>query len=249
MWHIVSTGWKCDEQVRGCAESIGCQTGVDWRWYATMDGGTVLKDDTREFLTAFDGDTKRFSNGYAVYVRLALKNMGAMYWLADMLDGIVADDNDRVAIVDLDDKLARDDALAIAERYHAAGAWVTTGSYDTASGRPARFQGPYSASENVRNSKWKASHLRTFRLGLWRRIRKRTLKGHDGQWIRTAWDLAMLLPMIEMAGVDRVAYIPEVLYTYNDTSPLNDHKLRREEQKRTERYIRRLPPYKRVEVL
>jgi hypothetical protein len=97
-------------------------------------------------------------------------------------------------------------------------------------------------------AKWRATHLRTFRYGLWKHIKKRDLRGADGRWLRTAWDLAIMLPMLEMAG-SRAVHIPDVLYVYDDQTGYNDHAVRPEQQKRDERWVRRLPKYQKVEVV
>ena len=48
--------------------------------------------------------------------------------------------------------------------------------------------------------------------------------------------------MIEMAR-DHVFYLPEISYIYNYTNPLNDARIRLQEQEMLENYIRSLPIY------
>ena len=50
-------------------------------------------------------------------------------------------------------------------------------------------------------------------------------------------------PMIEMAGVHRVRYIPEVLYNYNQETPFNDAKVRLQQQMNLTTYIAEKTPY------
>jgi len=246
---VISVGWNCAEFLDRCIQSVVSQVGVDWNWYAVLDGGKeneATRQEMHAMRTRYGGlMLGRHEIWHAVGRRYAMCN------LAEALGkvGELADPNDRVALVDLDDALANDRALATAEKFHEAGAWVTYGSYVTTSGRPPKFHGAYKAGENLRAAKWKATHLRTFRYGLWKHIRPRDLRGADGCWFKAAYDLAMFFPMMELAGPERVRHIPDTLYLYNDTSPHNDHKVQWEEQKRCERYIRRLPPYKQVEVL
>jgi hypothetical protein len=47
---------------------------------------------------------------------------------------------------------------------------------------------------------------------------------YQGKFYQMTWDKAMMIPMIEMAG-ERYKYIPEVLYVYNNSNPINDHKV------------------------
>jgi len=121
-----------------------------------------------------------------------------------------------VALVDLDDWLCRPDALYIAADAHRAGAWVTYGSFRFATGEPG-FAAPYQLGEDVRASAWRATHLKTFRAGLLRRIDPADLQIR-GAWIRPAADLAIMFPMMEMAGPDRAWFIPHVLYVFNEIS-------------------------------
>ena len=51
--------------------------------------------------------------------------------------------------------------------------------------------------------------------------------------------------MVEMAR-EHAVFIPSILYVYNRETPLNDDKLRRDEQYQLNLYIRALPPYKKV---
>ena len=61
-------------------------------------------------------------------------------------------------------------------------------------------------------------------------------------------DLAAMMPMIEMAG-ERFKFIPDVLYTYNDTNPINDHKVSKELQRKIDIEIRGKKKYQRLEKL
>lgn len=66
------------------------------------------------------------------------------------------------------------------------------------------------------------SHLRTFYAGLFKKINPEDLK-HEGQFYSMTWDMAIMLPMVEMASDGHVHFIPEVLYMYNHANPMSDH--------------------------
>jgi hypothetical protein len=51
--------------------------------------------------------------------------------------------------------------------------------------------------------------------------------------------------MLELAG-PKQSFIPDVLYVYNYTSPINEAKVDRSLQIETERRIRSMLPYKRI---
>ena len=159
-----------------------------------------------------------------------------------------------VALVDLDDSLYQRGALRLVAALHAAGAWLTYGSFRYADGRSG-FAGPYAPGESVRTSRWRATHLKTFRAGLFNAIRHDDLKhpgeGGEPTWIDRADDVAFMLPMLEMAGHSRSVFTPEVLYTY-DLSTSFEFTATTEErrhEKRIDQYVRGLPPYAQRETL
>jgi hypothetical protein len=55
-------------------------------------------------------------------------------------------------------------------------------------------------------------------------------------------DMAMMLPMIEMAN-GHFQFIPDVLYIYNDNNPISEHKLDSSFQFQLSKYFRNLTPY------
>ena len=116
-----------------------------------------------------------------------------------------------VVSLDLDDWLARPDALAIVQKHHDDGAWVTYGSYKHADGRPGHCE---QLKGDPRKVPWVTSHLKTFRAGLFQRITATDLR-FDGDWLPHARDLALMFPMLEMAGRESSHFVPEVLVTYN----------------------------------
>lgn len=154
-----------------------------------------------------------------------------------------------VVWLDLDDRLTRPDALEIVRRQHAAGAWATYGSFVCRDGR-AGFAAPYREHESIRRSDWRATHLKTFRAGLFQRIRHDHLQ-IDGEWLHRAVDMAIMMPILEMAGHDRRVFVPEVLveYDYGASFEFNATAEERAVEKSLDAYVRGLPPYGRLEAL
>jgi len=90
-----------------------------------------------------------------------------------------------------------------------------------------------------------SSHLRTFYAGLYQRIRPVDLQDSAGRFFTTAGDCAQMWALHEMAG-PHGRFVDEVLYHYNRANPLNDDKLDRVGQVRTEVEIRGKARYGRV---
>lgn len=88
------------------------------------------------------------------------------------------------------------------------------------------------------------SHLRTFYAWLFKKIDETHLK-HNDEFFKMTWDMAIMYPMIEMAG-ERHAFIKDILYVYNTKNPLNDAKIDAPLQIFYEKLIRSMPPYHRL---
>ena len=102
-------------------------------------------------------------------------------------------------------------------------------------------------NKSFRKQPWSASHLRTFYAALFKKIKLEDLL-YEGEFFPMASDLAMMFPMLEMSG-NHAHFIKEVLYLYNRSNPLNDHKVDLKLQNACALYARKLPPYKRLKEL
>jgi len=80
------------------------------------------------------------------------------------------------------------------------------------------------------------THLRTFYAWLFRNIKLEDLL-HDGSFFPVTWDMAFMLPMMELSGGNH-AFIDKVLYIYNETNPINDFKINKSLQRALDLKIR-----------
>lgn len=135
-------------------------------------------------------------------------------------------DDEIVVLVDGDDWLnQRCPVLKILnDAYQDENVWMTYGQYTE---YPSKVLGlcaklPWEVIEwNAhRKYRWVTSHLRTFYAGLFKRINKEDLLYEDDFYPMT-WDLAIMFPMLEMAG-HHIKFITDILYIYNLDNPLND---------------------------
>lgn len=192
--------------------------------------------------------------GDRVQLVINRENRGAM---ANLYHAIHAcPDDDIILTVDGDDWLGHEHVMAtVAEQYRSARAWMTYGQFIYYPSFMHGFCSPLPrgafvrrrGQTGLRKAAWIASHLRTFYAGLFKRIRPDDLM-LDGEFARVSWDVAMMLPMLEMAQ-ERARFVPSVLYVYNSEQPLNDHRVRRAEQEASELRFRALPSYHRLETL
>jgi len=154
----------------------------------------------------------------------------------------VADD-EVVVSLDGDDWLLPG-ALARIQAEHDAGALVTYGNYRYADGRPGHCRAMLPEElAHPRQAPWLASHPKTFRAGLFRRINHADFQS-VGMWLPHARDMALMFPLLEMAG-SRAHFIPDVLYVYNfanSTEHNADAKTLAEERRFVD-FVRSRPPY------
>lgn len=142
-----------------------------------------------------------------------------------------------VVLLDGDDWLAHDRVLQRVAAIHERGALVSYGSYITSDGERGCCA-PYVRNE-YRREPWYASHLKTFRAGVFQQLTPEDLQ-FDGEWINRANDVAVMLPLLEMAGPDRVTFCEETLYIYHQRSSYTA-KHGGEEEKEWEMRIRQKP--------
>ena len=148
-------------------------------------------------------------------------------------------------LVDGDDFLYSGDVLDILnEKYLNTNCLITYGSYLSSKGVTGHEYPRLIRELNLyRKYFWYATHLKTFRHDLWLSINKSDFLSHNGQYFSVAWDLALMFPMLEMAG-NRQEFIKDILYFYNDQNPISDYKIRRKEQILAAREIREKNRYK-----
>ena len=160
------------------------------------------------------------------------------------------DPNAIIVLVDGDDFLAHPEVLTrLNVIYQDPDVWVTWGQFTRFPQDSAGFCAPIPSeivSANAfRDYPFVSSHLRTFYAGLYQRIRPVDLQDSAGRFFTTAGDVAQMWALHEMAG-PHGRFVDEVLYQYNRANPLNDDKLDRVGQVRTEVEIRGKARYGRI---
>ena len=162
-------------------------------------------------------------------------------------------DQEIVVRVDGDDQLAQPFVLKKLSRVYAdSNIWMTYGNYldyPTYKQKPQlcqKFPKSVLRTHRFRQYKWVTSHLHTFYAGLFKKISPEHLT-KDGEYLPVAGDVAILLPMLEMAS-GHFQFIEDILYLYNRTNPLSDHLNNRLVlQNSYDRYVRSLPSYQPLE--
>lgn len=140
----------------------------------------------------------------------------------DVID-FMKDDEDILLFVDGDDWLYDDDVLSnINKLYQENNYWMTYGKFicypNGEMGNPQNTHYPDYVHLNkaYRRDLWRASHLRTFKWHLYKRIKKEDLQfTKTGEFYFHAEDLATSFPCLEMCPSHKIGVVDFITYVYN----------------------------------
>ena len=148
--------------------------------------------------------------------------------------------------VDGDDWLPDSNVFTrINDVYKDENVWMTSGSFRYHDGRPG-FANPPTNFSNVRKQTFTLSHLRTWKSWLWKKINPVDLKDENNNYWNVAGDLSFMFPMFEMSGEEHYRFLSEINYIYNESNPINDHKVNMSNVINTVNKIRNKSEYKKL---
>jgi glycosyltransferase involved in cell wall biosynthesis len=220
---IVSCFYNAEPFIERCVGSILTQDYQNYRVLfvddASTDNGFDLIDDDERFIKIKNTENKGLLYNYAHYL--------PMY----------ANDDDIIIVVDGDDALQGNKSLTyLNDFYNENGCFVTYGQSVWTDGRKG-FARPYTESEflNLRKAPFIASHLRTFKYKCFKEIYNQDpelncFKDDNGEYLKAAPDVAIMFPVMEVAGFERVKYIDKILHLYNFHNPLSEHNVHQQLQ-------------------
>lgn len=169
----------------------------------------------------------------------------ALQNIVDVLLNQDIGDEDIICLVDADDRLAHKYVLSLlAEVYADKNIMMTYGSLQYLDGHQ-RYGSPYTYEEfvDLRKSDWRGYHLRTFKYKLFKELMRQdpdlnNLRDPEGNMLRMPYDMALLFPLMELAGFERIRFIHTPLYHYR-LHEQNDQYVNRSEQYAGELVIRK----------
>lgn len=213
---VLTTTYNCEKFIEKSLLSIMSQRFKDFKCYVTDDMSTdntlniikeTIKNDSRFIL--IENHEKFYQPGnYEQVIR----------WRGIEGDEICVE-------VDGDDWLPNSNVLTkINEIYQDENVWMTSGSFKYHDGRPG-FANPPTKFTDIRKQTFTLSHLRTWKAWLWKKILPEDLKDENGKFWSVAGDLAFMFPMLEMSGEEHYRFLPDINYIYNESNPINDHKV------------------------
>lgn len=168
-------------------------------------------------------------------------------------------DHKVVVAVDGDDKLTENNVLLrLEQEYRDPSVWMTYGSGWIIPDNKELISEPLDPElflkKRLRKEINKAKSLRTFKAGLFKKIKKSDLM-YENEFYPVTWDLAIMYPMLEMcspktdAAKPHYRLIKDILYIYRMNTPINDFRIRRALQHKMGEHIQARPPYTPIHTL
>lgn len=247
-FYILIRGRNCAKYLRKCLNSLKKQTYQDWKALVVLD---KPKDMSASRFFGWCGENPALSGRFDLLFREERHGLSRNMYdgCAKLHEETVKDGQSDavIAILDADDWLRHDGLEHVLRRYvHNRNILVTHGTYiKKSSDCKTRVSRAYRPGENVRTAKWHASHFKTFKACLWPYMKESCFKDKKSRWLPAASDLALMFPLVEMAGWDRVAYVNNRIYYWRDDTP---HKTNRDKQLRCEKILRAKKPFRRVTI-
>ena len=234
---ILTTTYNCEKFIERSLLSIMTQKFKDFKCYITDDLST---DNTVNLIKKTIVNDDRF---------ILIENKQKMYQPGNydqVIRGMDIPDDEICVEVDGDDWLPNPNVFTrINDVYQDNNVWMTSGSFKYHDGRPGFAKKPNNF-ENIRKLGFTLSHLRTWKSWLWKKIEIEDLKDNNGNYWEVAGDLSFMFPMIEMSGEEHFKFISDVVYIYNESNPLNDHKINMSKVSNTVNIIRNKSGYSKL---
>lgn len=226
---------NCRNFISDCVRSLKIQTHQNWIAYFCDDAST---DDTLSFIPS----DPRF---------IIKTNRDRMTALPNIHYGILdssPDDDDIICILDGDDFLIRPDALDIIDQLYSDDTLLTYGQYVWPNGQLGHCR-PYTEEEFkvLRKGSYWASHMRTFKYKLYKEMMNQDpelscYKRPDGDFYTVTYDVAIMTPLMEIAGFKHIKFNSEPIYLYR-IHEQNDHFVNAKDQKIFEKEIFSKKPF------
>lgn len=170
--------------------------------------------------------------------------------------GFMDSDQDILVFVDGDDWLFDEDVLSnLANYYNKHDVWMTYGKMICyPSGEVGNPQNTLYSDDVINNNLyrkdwWRASHLRTFKWGLYKKIEMQSmLYSKTGNYYFHAEDLATSYPCLEMCPKHKIGVLDFFTYVFNATPSNRSRGVAREQEAgiELETEIRNQKPYNKI---
>ena len=208
MIKIITTCYNCENYISSCIESIQKQEEKNWQMYIMDDAST---DSSVKVAKEFAKKDSR------IIITQNKENKGAVFnKTVNFVSIAKPDDEDIIITVDGDDYLKHPKTLSYLNIIYSKGYWFTYGGIDHTTKKrfPEDFYTEINWYLSLRNQRFCISHLRSHKFFLLKNIKSIDLKHKDGRFFKYGEDMALFIPMAEMAGKNKCFHIKDKLYYY-----------------------------------
>jgi FkbM family methyltransferase len=231
---IFSPFYNCAEYIERCVTSVATQDYDNYHHYLIDDAST---DNTiNVILETLSKLPENIRKNFTVIANN--ENLGAVRNQIQNIRSLVSD-NTIVMLLDGDDSLINDNTvLSYYNSIYDGTTEFTYGSCWSMVDSIPLISQPYpnivkqNKSYRSHHFNWilPYTHLRTFKKSLLNSIDDSEFKDSNGNWYRAGGDGSVFYALIEAADPDKVKCLQDIVYNYNDASPLNDYKVNGQEQ-------------------
>ncbi len=201
--------------ISDCATSLINQSNKNWIAIFCDDAST-------------DGTIDKIPNDSRFIIK---RNNERVTALPNIHNGIVdsnLNDDDIICILDGDDMLIRADAVDIIDRLYCDDTLLTYGQYIWPNNQVGHCKAYTKETfSQLRTGGYWASHIRTFKYKLYKEMMNQDpglscYKDKDGEFYKITYDIAIMTPLMEVAGFDKIKFNPDPVYYYR-IHQQNDH--------------------------
>jgi len=242
MFIVIVRTYNAENYIKLAIDSVKRQTIPNWKCVIVNDLST---DKTEEIIKQEIQDQDRFFT-----ITNEIHSGSALESFVNGVNFIKPEDEDVLVVLDGDDYL-EDNCLEILQNYYKdRSVLLTYGSYKFShvNAPGAETRNGYNVGDNIRSLDWRASHCRTFKYKLFKTCPIENFKDDTGQFIGPTEDLAMMFPLIEIAGIENTRHVRELIYNYNEQNPLSDMRVKTAAQNENAKMIRARAPLSKVEI-
>lgn len=235
---IIIPAYNVEKWIAHSLWTIKMQSYEHWNCVIINDASTDATEDIVSEFPLLDDRFTVVSRG---------RNIGSP--LANIVHGFNVmnpDDETIILNVDGDDWLSSVFVLDYLNQvYNSTDCWLTYGTYqsypnmDIGDKHIIDIPNEVHQTNNYRVFPFVTSHLRTYKAFLQKNIEDIDLKDPEtSDYWRLSGDVALMLPMLEMSGPEKIQRIPAITYVYNGGNEISEKYTDLEETKRIEESIR-----------
>ena len=224
---VVTPMYNAENYIEKCIKSVITQD-YDNYLMVIIDDGSI--DNSYEIAKRYESDK--------IKVIKNIKNKGAV---RNQIETIIEyrEKNDIIMFLDGDDSLVNDNQIFhFYNNLYDGTTEFTYGSCWSMVDRIPLISQPY--PKEIKQKKkyrfhkfnWNMpyTHLRTFKAFLLDSVDDNKFKDEQGNWYKAGGDGSIFYTLIEKADPNKIKVVQDIVYNYNDMSPLNDYKVNASEQ-------------------